>query len=123
MNGNNILLDTNTVLYFLSGDETISDFIKEKKIFISIITEMELLSYSKITSKELKIISGFISEITVININNDIKETAIKIRRSSKLKLPDSIIAASSIFLQIPLITADKEIKNVEGLNIIYYEK
>jgi predicted nucleic acid-binding protein len=39
------------------------------------------------------------------------------------LKLPDSIIAASSIFLQIPLITADKEIKNVEGLNIIYYEK
>jgi predicted nucleic acid-binding protein len=123
MNGNSILLDTNTVLYFLSGDETISDFIKEKKIFISIITEMELLSYSKITSKELKIISGFISEITVININNDIKETAIKIRRSSKLKLPDSIIAASSIFLQIPLITADKEIKNVEGLNIIYYEK
>ena len=123
MNGNNILLDTNTVLYFLSGDETISDFIKEKKIFISIITEMELLSYSKITSKELKIISGFISEITVININNDIKETAIKIRRSSKLKLPDSIIAASSIFLQIPLITADKEIKNVAGLNIIYYEK
>jgi predicted nucleic acid-binding protein len=123
MNGNSILLDTNTVLYFLSGDETISDFIKQKKIFISIITEMELLSYSKITSKELKIISGFISEITVININNDIKETAIKIRRSSKLKLPDSIIAASSIFLQIPLITADKEIKNVEGLNIIYYEK
>jgi predicted nucleic acid-binding protein len=123
MNGNSILLDTNTVLYFLSGDETISDFIKEKKIFISIITEMELLSYSKITSKELKIISGFISEITVININNDIKETAIKIRRSSKLKLPDSIIAASSIFLQIPLITADKEIKNAEGLNIIYYEK
>ena len=123
MNGNSILLDTNTVLYFLSGDETISDFIKEKKIFISIITEMELLSYSKITSKELKIISGFISEITVININNDIKETAIKIRRSSKLKLPDSIIAASSIFLQIPLITADKEIKNVAGLNIIYYEK
>lgn len=117
MNGNSILLDTNTVLYFLSGDETISDFIKEKKIFISIITEMELLSYSKITSKELKIISGFISEITVININNDIKETAIKIRRSSKLKLPDSIIAASSIFLQIPLITADNEIKNVEGLN------
>ena len=123
MNGNSILLDTNTVLYFLSGDETISDFIKEKKIFISIITEMELLSYSKITSKELKIISGFISEITVININNDIKETAIKIRRSSKLKLPDSIIAASSVFLQIPLITADKEIKNVAGLNIIYYEK
>ena len=123
MNGNSILLDTNTVLYFLSGDETISDFIKQKKIFISIITEMELLSYSKITSKELKIISGFISEITVININNDIKETAIKIRRSSKLKLPDSIIAASSVFLQIPLITADKEIKNVEGLNIIYYEK
>lgn len=84
---------------------------------------MELLSYSKITSKELKIISGFISDIQIINITDEIKDTAIRIRRFARLKLPDSIIAASSISLQIPLITADKEIKNIEGLDIIYYEK
>ena len=123
MSGNSILLDTNTVLYFLSGDETIAEFIKDKKVFISIITEMELLSYSKLTSKELKIISGFISDIQIINITDEIKDTAIRIRRIARLKLPDSIIAASSISLQIPLITADKEIKNIEGLDIIYYEK
>jgi len=117
------LLDTNTVLYFLSGDETIAEFIKDKKVVISIITEMELLSYSKITSKELKVVNGFISEIDVVNITDEIKEVAIRIRRSTRLKLPDCIIAASSISLKIPLITADKEIKNIESLDIIYYEK
>ena len=123
MSGNSILLDTNTVLYFLSGDETIAEFIKDKKVFISVITEMELLSYSKITSKELKVVSGFISEIDVVNITDEIKETAIRIRRTARLKLPDCIIAASSVSLKIPLITADKEIKNIESLDIIYYEK
>lgn len=123
MNGNDILLDTNTVLYFLSGDETLSDFIRDKKLYISIITEMELLSYHKIGVREMKILGEFIREIQVININQEIKATAIKVRRSIKLKLPDCIIAASAMSLKIPLITADKGIKNIEGLDLIYYEK
>ena len=60
MNGNNILLDTNTVLYFLSGDQTVADFIQEKKLFISIITELELLSYKNLTTKEIKVITAFL---------------------------------------------------------------
>ena len=45
MNGNKFLLDTNAVLYILGGDETLSDFLFEKELYISVITEMELLSY------------------------------------------------------------------------------
>ena len=123
MSGNSIFLDTNTVLYFLSGDETLSDFINDKMLYISVITEMELLSYDRIGAKEMKVLAGFIREIQVVNINQEIKDTTIKIRKASKLKLPDCIIAASSIALKIPLITADKGIKNIEGLDIIYYEK
>ena len=123
MNGNNILLDTNTVLYFLSGDETVADFIQGKKLFISIITELELLSYKHLTLKEVKIITAFLKEIHIENISQQIKEEAIKIRRNSNLKLPDAIIAATSIYLQIPVFSADKELKSVNGLDFIYYEK
>ena len=123
MNGNNILLDTNTILYFLNGDQTISDFIKNKKLFVSVISELELLSYNKITSKDIKIISGFLKDVQVVNISQEIKIGAIKIRRATNLKLPDCIIAATSISLQIPLFSADKALKNIVGLDLIYYEK
>jgi predicted nucleic acid-binding protein len=45
MSGNSLLLDTNTVLYLLAGDETLAEFLNGKKLYISIITELELLSY------------------------------------------------------------------------------
>ena len=123
MNGNNILLDTNTVLYFLSGDQTVADFIQEKKLFISIITELELLSYKNLTEKEIKVITTFLKEIHIENISQKIKDESIRIRRSSNLKLPDCIIAATSISLQIPIFSADKDLKNIEGLDFIFYEK
>jgi len=123
MNGNNILLDTNTVLYFLSGDQTVADFIQEKKLFISIITELELLSYKNLTTKEIKVITNFLKEIHIENISQEIKEQSIKIRRSSNLKLPDCIIAATSISLEIPIFSADKELRNIDGLDFIFYEK
>lgn len=42
MNGNNLLVDTNIVIYLLSGDKTIADLLDKKKIYISFITEIEL---------------------------------------------------------------------------------
>ena len=123
MNGNNVLLDTNTILYFLSGDQTVADFIKDKKLFISIISELELLSYKNITSREHKSISSFIKEIHVENISQEIKEETIRIRKSTNLKLPDCIIAATSIVLETPIFSADKELRNVKNLDFIFYEK
>lgn len=123
MNGNSILLDTNTVLYILGGDQTLTEFLADKKLYISIITEIELLSYKHLTAKDLKTITNFINEIHVENISQEIKELSIKIRRSSKLKIPDCIIAATSIALNIPLISADKDLKSIESLDLIFYEK
>ena len=122
MSGNSLILDTNTVLYFLAGDQTISDFIKDKNLYISFITELELLSFDKISPSEVKIISDFLTETNIINISQEIKDIVISLRRANKLKLPDSIIAATAIALKIPLFTADKGIKSLKDLNVIYYE-
>jgi predicted nucleic acid-binding protein len=51
MNGNRLLLDTNAVLYVLGGDETLAAFLNGKELFLSIIAELELLSYKKLTQK------------------------------------------------------------------------
>ncbi|MFA5973337.1 MAG: hypothetical protein WC780_13385 [Lentimicrobiaceae bacterium] len=44
MNGNNILLDTNIVLYFLKGEDTLIPLLEDKNLYLSFITQLELLS-------------------------------------------------------------------------------
>jgi len=123
MNGNSLLLDTNAALYALGGDETLASFINQKELFLSIISEPELLLYKKLTLKENKAILSFLSELKIENISEDIKQHTIQIRKSTNLKLPDCIIAVTSMALNIPLVTSDKQLSAVKGLDIIRYEK
>lgn len=123
MNGNKLLLDTNAILYVLGGDQTLASFLNSKDLFTSIITEIELLSFKKITPKETKSITSFLSELKIETISEEIKKATISIRKSTSLKLPDCIIAATAICLDIPLVTADKQFSSVNGLRVVLYEK
>jgi len=65
----------------------------------------------------------FVSECTIIDITPGIKENTISLRQSFALKLPDCIIAATSLWLNMPLITADSDFKNVDTIDLIYFER
>ena len=123
MNGNRLFLDTNIILYLLDGDETLATFLNEKQLYISVITELELLGYSGITKKDEVIIREFLSHCRILQINNSIKEETINIRKKYRTKLPDSIIAATCLYLDLPLVTSDIEFKKIEELMLIHYEK
>ncbi len=123
MNGNNnLLLDTNIVLYLLSGDKTIATLLNDKDVYISFITEMELLSYKKLTTSEETKIKNFLSDIFIIEMNSAIKMKAIQIRKNNALKLPDSIIAATAEHLNLPLLTSDEGFKKISSLINLYYQ-
>ena len=89
---------------------------------MSFITELELLSYKDLTRTDIKKIQSLLAESTVMDINPEIKRLTLIVRRKYKLKLPDAIIAATSLFMKIPLITADVTFKKIEELELILYE-
>ncbi|MES2702019.1 MAG: type II toxin-antitoxin system VapC family toxin [Bacteroidota bacterium] len=122
MNGDNYLLDTNIVLYISNGNEDLISFLNHQRITISVITEIELLSFPAITKREITALSHFIDEMEVIPVADKIKQTAISVRRKYKLKLPDGIIAATAIVYDLPLITADKQFKIVNELQLLLYD-
>ena len=123
MNGNSILIDTNIVLYLLNGNENILNQIQGKEVFISVITEIELLSYSKITESETSEISNLLSGLTIIEINEKVKQNTIYLRKKHNTKTPDSIILGTAQHLNIPLFTADKRLKKIETeVNIILHD-
>ncbi len=122
MNGNSLFLDTNIVLYFLNGDRTLIPVLEEKVLYVSFITDLELLSYSGITSEDSRKIKSFINNCTVVEMNSGIKHDVISTRKKYNLKLPDAIIVGSAMRLDIPLISADKGMKKVNEIDFIHYE-
>jgi predicted nucleic acid-binding protein len=123
MNGNNILLDTNIVLYLLNGEETLIPLLEEKNLFISFITQLELLGSKYLKPNDILKIKQFISECTVIDITPEIKEFVISIRQKYNLKLPDCIIIATSMWLNMPFITADSDFTKIDVADLIFFTK
>ena len=123
MSGNKFILDTNIVLYILAGDEVLAELLDGQELYLSVISEMELLSYKKITKSEMQKIKTFLKDFFIIEINEQVKTVAINIKRDANLKLPDSIIAATAPYLKIPLLTADKQFKTIQDFNLLSHEQ
>lgn len=123
MSGNNILLDTNIVLYLLNGEDTLIPLLEEKNLFLSFITQLELLGSRNLKPNDILKIKQFIAECTVIDITSEIKEFTMSLRQKFSIKLPDSIIMATSLWLNMPLITADHDFKKIDIADLIYFKR
>ena len=121
MNGSSLIIDTNIALYLLSGNEWLANTLNGYQIYLSFITELELLGYKGISPAEQKNVKRFISECTIIDINESIKKFVVEIRKAQSIKLPDSIIAATALYLEVPLFTADKDYKRISDLSLLLY--
>lgn len=112
MNGNSFaVLDTNVMLYHLS--DRINPPLQLQQHAISVITEIELLSYPSITAEEIGNVQRCIANVTVIDLLSFIKLEAIELRRKYRIKVPDAIIAATALWLERPLITNDKKLLGI----------
>jgi predicted nucleic acid-binding protein len=123
MSGPNLLIDTNIALYLLSGNKTVADILDDSTIYVSFITQLELLGYKEITPTEHNRIKQFLDDCIIVDINDEIKKNTISIKQKLNMKLPDSIIAGTALFLNMPLLTADKQFSKISKLNLALYEE
>ena len=80
------------------------------------------MGYKGITPQEANWMELFLEECSIMDFNKGIKDITINFRRNYKLKLPDAIIAATAIFLGIPLISAYGHFDKIEDLVFIKYQ-
>ena len=113
------LLDTNAIIYALNKGFKFP----KNNYLVSIITEIELFSYSKLTKEDIETLKFAISRFKSIELTTNIKEETIKIRQKSKIKLPDSIIIATAIDQNAILITSDKQLINSQIIETIALEQ
>jgi predicted nucleic acid-binding protein len=111
------VLDTNVALYMLSGQ--LARPLESAEFYVSVITELELLSYPQLSSAEEKHIHAFISEVSLVDLNAEIRSMTVRLRREYKLKLPDAIICATAMVLDAELLSNDEQLKKVSQLKVV----
>ena len=116
------LTDTNVAIDYL--DDKLSPhsthLIDTNDLNMTVITRMELLAWSKATPEQDATIRDFISASTVYPLDEPIILAAIEIRKRSKHKLPDAIIAATALVNDYTLITRNvNDFQNTRGLKVL----
>ena len=105
MNGDK-LLDTNVLIYLAQGKLKLSDFTSsDETLSISVITYMEALGYNFESPEEEELMNELCQYLRLIHLSPEIITEVIEIRKSSKIKLPDAIIAATARNSNLTLVT------------------
>jgi predicted nucleic acid-binding protein len=107
------VLDTNLIIDIFNGLISLESFeqaLPDTEKTVSVITEIELLSFPRITEEQETQIKLFLTKLKIVALTEEIKHKAIEFRRKTNKKLPDSIIAARSIVSNAALVTSDKNL-------------
>lgn len=114
-----LLLDTNTVMYLIKGDENLLELLDQQPVAINFITEIELLCWPHMTRELNKVILSPISNVQYFDYNTRLKQSVISLRQKYKLKIADAFIAATAIEYNLPLVTADKHFQQIDEIRLI----
>ena len=112
------LIDTNILIYHTKGSEVVTNFISDiiaKQGFnLSILTKIEFLGWDKHSSEGFQKCRQLIELANVYGLDEDIAEKAIELKRQSRIKLADAVIAATAIVNKFKLVT-----RNVDDYKVV----
>jgi predicted nucleic acid-binding protein len=110
------VLDTNIVLYLLGG--RLLKPLPIGEFYLSVISEMELLSYHSLTEAERKRIQALVTQVTIVNLDDRVKNEAIALRQRHRLKLPDAIVCATAFATNSTLLSNDTQLASVTEIMV-----
>lgn len=122
MSGDRLLLDTNAVIALLRGEPSLIAMTAAAEwIGISIISQLEFLSFAGLSDVDRECFNAFSERVTVIGLSlaqSVIIREAVRLRVAHHLKLPDAVIAATAISQRAAIVTQDQHFAAVAGLTI-----
>jgi predicted nucleic acid-binding protein len=118
-------LDTNAIIYYVKDDPRAVPILQgilisdTTPLYVSTITEAELFGFSSLTDSEATMINDLLRGVSLIPVDSHIARTAGRIRATYRLKLADSIIAATTLFTGSTLLTRNtRDFKKVPTLSV-----
>lgn len=124
--GKKYLIDTCAIIKYLDEifpPEALSfmDDLVDNDSKVSFITKIELLVWNPTIPEDIKIRVEFLKGSDIFHINDEIIDRTIQIRKETKIRLPDAVIAATAITYDFILLSDnDEDFKKVEPIGLKY---
>ena len=118
------LIDTNIVIDYLGKKlpptgMNFMNAILDAVPNVSVVTKIELLGFNA-PDEHYQLLVNFMNDATVLDLNDNIVDQSIDVRKKHKTKLPDAIIAATAVVFNLVLISRNiSDFKNIDGLQVI----
>lgn len=118
------LIDSSAAIKYLNNTLPASSLLfldaeLDKEVNLSIVTKVEILAQESVDPANLVIAQQFADCAVVFPVDERIGEIAILIRKATKVKLPDVLIAATAIAYNFTLIADnDKDFNKIVSLDV-----
>ncbi len=119
------LIDTNTIIYLLDRKlpPTAKLFLAkliDELCQLSVISQIELLSWQPPHTEDKTIVEAFVAACQIIDLSPAIVQQTIQLRQTYRIKLPDSVIAATALINDWTLISRnDSDFRRISELKYI----
>ncbi|MBD2755238.1 type II toxin-antitoxin system VapC family toxin [Spirosoma validum] len=118
-----MILDSNILIYFVEPNyDTLRAYLAEQKepLYISLITKLEVLGFHKLKPVHKSELEQLLDIVSLLPITNNIINEAIRLRQQRKRSLGDSIIAATALLYNQPILTHNtSDFDGISGLEVI----
>jgi predicted nucleic acid-binding protein len=113
------ILDTNILIYHLNGvldddTEKLLENVLKLNSSISVITRIEVLGWQRHNPTSLQDAQDLLNRINEQPLTNEIVNECIQLRQTHSIRIPDAIIAATALHLNLPLMT--RNVEDFEGI-------
>ncbi|OYQ65336.1 VapC toxin family PIN domain ribonuclease [Pseudanabaena sp. SR411] len=131
-----VVADTHTIIWYLRSPEKLSSnavssldnaLNNGESIFISAISLVEinyLVEKNRIPTSSLEqllqLIDAPLVKLVVVPLDTPVAKAFTQIPREIVPEMGDRIIAATSLYLGLPLVTKDHKIRNLSNIQIIW---
>lgn len=115
------LIDSNIIIYACKpGFDHLHPLLAEPDVAVSVITHVETLGYHQLSPNEKLYLAEFFANVERLPVSEAVIEQAIALRQTRKVRLGDSLIAATAMTHGGKLITHNTDdFKWIAGLVLL----
>jgi predicted nucleic acid-binding protein len=117
-------LDTNAIVYYLNDDpDAVATlrgvFAQDSPVYVSTVTELELFAFPNLSRDEESLIEALLATISIIPLDSHVARIAALVRRQYRVKVPDTIIAATAMFTGSTLLSRNtRDFRRIANLAV-----
>jgi toxin FitB len=87
---------------------------------VSVISYVETLGYHQLTASEKRFLTEFFENVNLSPLSDPVLQRAVNLRQTRKMKLGDSLIAATALVAGVTLVTRNtQDFDWIPGLSLL----